>query len=401
MGMGDDGLRWIIREELTRIVEGILDGTSNGITPKPVPSDVRATSRARDLENAKRAADLAAKRLGPAIKPAKPEVGAMTAGDVKKMVQDFGKEKTTPITPADAGKASAAVLNLTKRDPQGAREMLATMKSNPKLRTAVLSTPGMTDLQTAADTNLRAAGKDPRTAVGDEWREIGKLASKYNLSEARVLAIIHEELLDEGWLDRMFDMFRGDDGGERASNGRPLRLVDLIPLNDSVSRAGFKRSDIERISSNVSTSMMTRTYPAAFHVGVSPTGDGIEYGHPHLVKGALDEQPALERYVGGRHHNTTAPALVIPDTSKFSRRERLGDTIRFPKGTPSDRELRGMGVNMTQWEEYTRGLPPEVRVRRARELGRALTVVRALEDAFKVMDNVLGSTGARLIRPRA
>lgn len=220
------------------------------------------------------------------------------------------------------------------------------------------------------------------------------------IDEGMMRRMVREELLREGWLDRMLGMFRGDGDGDRAPTGRPLRLVDLIPLSGAVSRAGFKRSDIERISSSVSTSMMTRTYPAAFHVGVSSTGDGIRYGHPHLVKGALDEQPALERYVGGRHHNTPAPPLVIPDTSRFSRRERLGDTIKFPKGTPSDRELTRMGVNMTQWEEYARGLPPEGRARQARELGRALTTVRALEDAFRVIDSVLGSTGERLIRPR-
>jgi hypothetical protein len=71
--------------------------------------------------------------------------------------------------------------------------MLSTMKSNPKLRAAVASTSGVPDLQSAVDTNLKAGGKDPSTAVGDSWRELGRLTRKYNLSES-LSTIINEEI---------------------------------------------------------------------------------------------------------------------------------------------------------------------------------------------------------------
>lgn len=177
-----------IDEDLT---EGILDGTSGSTRASPTPPDVRAANRQRDLDNAKRMGDAAAKKLTPAVTPKKPEIQKMPVADVKKMVNDFGKDKKT-IDKEDTKVATAAVLNLSKRDAQGATDMLSTMKSNPKLRAAVGSTPGMSDMQSAVDTRLKAGGKDPSTAIGDSWRELGKLTSKYNLSEA-ILEIIEEE----------------------------------------------------------------------------------------------------------------------------------------------------------------------------------------------------------------
>ena len=175
------------------LVEGILDGTSGSTRAAPVPPDVRAANRQRDLDNAKRMGDAAAKKLTPAVTPKKPEIQKMPVADVKKMVNDFGKDKGT-IDKEDTKVATAAVLNLSKRDAQGATDMLSTMKSNPKLRAAVSSTPGMSDMQSAVDTRLKAGGKDPNTAIGDSWRELGKLTSKYNLSES-LLDIIREEIL--------------------------------------------------------------------------------------------------------------------------------------------------------------------------------------------------------------
>ena len=179
--------------EVEAVIEGILDGTSGSTRPDPVSPDVKSANRQRDLDNAKKTSDSAAKKLAPAVSPKKSEIDKMEVGDVKKMVNDFGKEKQVPDK-EDSKKAAAAVLDLSTRDPQGATDMLSTMKKNPTLRAAVASTPGMIDMQAAVDANLKAGGKDPSTAVSDSWRELGRLTSKYNLSESRVIRIIQEEI---------------------------------------------------------------------------------------------------------------------------------------------------------------------------------------------------------------
>jgi hypothetical protein len=63
--------------------------------------------------------------------------------------------------------------------------MAAIVKDNPAARAAFAMTPGMTDLQASVDANLKAKGKDPLTAVGDAWRELGQMTSRYGLAEAR------------------------------------------------------------------------------------------------------------------------------------------------------------------------------------------------------------------------
>lgn len=180
-------------DEIERVVEGIIDGLSGSTKAAPVPPDVKAAVRQRDIDNAKKSGDTAAKKLTPAVGPKKTEIDKMSVGDVKKMVKDFGKDKETPDK-EDAKKAAAAVLDLSTRDAQGSTDMLSAMKSNPKLRAAVNSVPGMTDMQSAVDTKLKADGKDPSTAVGDSWRELGRLTSKYSLSELKAIEAMNEEV---------------------------------------------------------------------------------------------------------------------------------------------------------------------------------------------------------------
>ncbi len=194
MRINESTIRRIISEELN---EGILDATSGSTRPAPVPSDTRSASRSQDLANAKRMADTAAKKLSPAVGPKKSEVSKMSVDDLKGYVKGYGQDgdnKKKAADPDEMKKAAAAVLNLSKRDAQGSNEMLSNLKGNPTLRGAVLTTPGMTDMQTAVDMNLRAAGRDPRTAIGDSWRELGKMTSKYNLAEGKLQRIIREEL---------------------------------------------------------------------------------------------------------------------------------------------------------------------------------------------------------------
>jgi hypothetical protein len=201
MRISERRIRQIIREEL---LEGILDATSGTGNVTTASSDTRAATRSKDLANAKKTADAAAKKLTPAISAKKPEISKMSVSDLKAWVKGYGKEdgKERKITDTEEmKKAAAAVLNLSKRDPQGSRDMLSNMKDNPQLRTAVLTTPGMNDMQSAVDMKLRAAGRDPKTAVSDNWREIGNLSTKYNLAEADVRRIIREELLSAATFD--------------------------------------------------------------------------------------------------------------------------------------------------------------------------------------------------------
>jgi hypothetical protein len=183
------------------IIEGILDGTAGVGRPAPVSPDIRAANRQRDLDNSKRTVDAAAKKLKPAVDPLRPDLKSKSVQDLKKTMKDFGSDKKAP-NKEDAKKASATVLNLSARDPQGASDMLSTMKNNPKLRAAVMSTPGMMDVQSAADTNLRAAGRDPNSTPTDSWRAIGQIAKSRDLSESLVRRILREEarkiLVDEG-----------------------------------------------------------------------------------------------------------------------------------------------------------------------------------------------------------
>jgi len=172
-------------KEIESVLEGILDATSGATRPDPIPPDVRAKNRQRNLDNAKKTSDLAAKKLSPSVIPKKAEIDKMAVGDVKKLVNDFGKDNKSPDK-EDSKKVAAAVLDLSTRDPQGSKDMLSTLKSNTTLRGAVTSTPGMTDMQSAVDANLKANGKDPQTAVADSWRELGRLTNKYNLSEHKM-----------------------------------------------------------------------------------------------------------------------------------------------------------------------------------------------------------------------
>lgn len=199
MKISESRIRQIIREEL---LEGILDATSGSARATPTPPDTRASSRTQDLANAKKTADAAAKKLAPAVGSKKSEISKMAVPDLKTWVKDYGKndekddkKALRASDPEEMKKAAAAVLNLSKRDPQGSADILSNLKDNPQLRGAVISTPGMTDMQSAVDMNLRAAGRDPKTAVGDSWRELGKLSSKYNLAEQKILLIIREEIL--------------------------------------------------------------------------------------------------------------------------------------------------------------------------------------------------------------
>ena len=204
MRISESKIRHVVRDELLRILnEGIIDATAGVGRPAPVSPEERAESRAQDLANAKRVADAAAKKLSTNISQKKADVSKMSVPNLKMWVKDYGKQpeddgkgddKPKTVDAEQSKIAAAAVLNLSKRDAAGAKDMLTNLKDNPHLRNAVLSVPGMTDLQTAADMNLKAAGKDPKTAVSDNWRELGKLSSKYSLAESILRDIIAEEI---------------------------------------------------------------------------------------------------------------------------------------------------------------------------------------------------------------
>jgi hypothetical protein len=207
MTISESRIRRIIREELFHVLgEGIIDATAGVGRAAPVSPEERAESRAQDLANAKRVADTAAKKLSTNISQKKADVSKMSVPDLKTWVKDYGKqpeetgeedEKPKATDPDQSKVAAAAVLNLSKRDVAGSKDMLTNLKDNPHLRNAVLSVPGMTDLQTAADMNLKAAGKDPKTAISDNWRELGKLSSKYGLAERVLRRLVKEKIANE------------------------------------------------------------------------------------------------------------------------------------------------------------------------------------------------------------
>jgi hypothetical protein len=248
MRIVDPQFRLIIREEITLMLsEGVFDGTLGAGKPTTPSAAEKAAAQATELALSKKVADSGVKKLAPAIKDVKAAVEKADPEDLKKMVKNWGKpaepqeqeveEKdktkvTSSLTqpaalPAaqakaqtkpqalstdpkelaaaelnkqpekpfekqtqaekikSAAKVSAAALKLSQSNGGQAREMAAIVKDNPAARAAFAMTPGMTDLQASVDANLKAKGKDPLTAVGDAWRELGQMTSRYGLAEAR------------------------------------------------------------------------------------------------------------------------------------------------------------------------------------------------------------------------
>ena len=218
--------------------------------------------------------------------------------------------------------------------------------------------------------------------------------------------IIHNELLNVGFVDDMIgharSIFGGADDGAGSPAARPLKLSDLIPLEAAISAAGFTREDINRLAAGrPGDSLLTRTYPAGFNFGLTSMGDGVKWEHPFLVRGAIVTNPTLQRYVDGGKgwRPDSTPGLKIPEESRFPNGHRLGSISKFPKQAVSDADLKRMGVNMTQWNEFTRELGPERRERQARLLARALFIVKELRTAWRVLDDVFQDKST-LFRPR-
>ena len=230
----DDGvveslLKALIDSQIYDLDESVFDGSLGSGRPAPVDPETRAAARAKELELSTKRAAQAAKKTAAAISSVKPEISKMDPEDQLDLVKNFGKpapagndsktDNTSPAaaknipaslvgsTPAEkepvikspddekesSKKVVAAVLNLSKKDGTRAKELADAIKQNPKLRTAISTTPGMSDIDDVVDTNLRVAGKNPATAVGDSWRELGKVASRFGLAES-IRQIIYEEI---------------------------------------------------------------------------------------------------------------------------------------------------------------------------------------------------------------
>lgn len=228
-GMVESLLKALINNQIHDLDESVFDGSLGSGRPAPVDPETRAAARAKELELSTKRAALAAKKTAAVISAVKPEISKMDPKDQLDLVKNFGKEapaaaeepKTTtapagskpaPIMPAStlpatgsaltkspddekeaSKKVVAAVLSLSKKDGTKAKELSDAIKQNSKLRTAISITPGMSDIDDVVDTNLRVAGKNPATAVGDSWRELGKVASRFGLAES-IRQIIYEEI---------------------------------------------------------------------------------------------------------------------------------------------------------------------------------------------------------------
>jgi hypothetical protein len=221
-------LKVLIDKQIHDLDESVFDGSLGSGRPAPVDPEVRAAARAKELEISTKRAALAAKKTAAVINTVKPEVSKMDPKDQLDLIKNFGKEapespqqktiaapagtkptsamatNTLPVggsaptkSPNDEKEASkkvvAAVLSLSKKDGTKAKELADAIKQNSKLRTAISTTPGMSDIDDVVDTNLRVAGKNPATAVGDSWRELGKVASRFGLAES-IRQIIYEEI---------------------------------------------------------------------------------------------------------------------------------------------------------------------------------------------------------------
>ena len=231
-GMVESLLKAIINNQIHDLDESVFDGSLGSGRPVPVDPEVLAAARAKELELSTKRAAQAAKKTAAVISTVKPEISKMDPKDQLDLVKNFGKEApaaaeepktaaapagskpapTAPIMPASAlpatgstlakspddekeasKKVVAAVLSLSKKDGTKAKELSDAIKQNSKLRTAISTTPGMSDIDDVVDTNLRVAGKNPATAVGDSWRELGKVASRFGLAES-IRQIIYEEI---------------------------------------------------------------------------------------------------------------------------------------------------------------------------------------------------------------
>lgn len=221
-------LKVLIDKQIYNLNESMFDGSLGSGRPTTVDPEVRAAARAKELELSTNRAALAAKKTAAVINTVKPEVSKMDPKDQLDLIKNFGKEapesppqktiaapagtkptsatatNTLPVggsaptkSPNDEKEASkkvvAAVLSLSKKDGTKAKELADAIKQNSKLRTAISTTPGMSDIDDVVDTNLRVAGKNPATAVGDSWRELGKVASRFGLAES-IRQIIYEEI---------------------------------------------------------------------------------------------------------------------------------------------------------------------------------------------------------------
>lgn len=261
MRIVDPQFRLIVREEVAlALSEGVFDGTLGAGRPTTPSAAEKAATQATELALSKKVADSGVKKLAPAIKDVKATVEKANPEDLKKMIKNWGKpaepqeqeaeekdetkvipSSTQPAVPPaaqakaqakqqelptdpkeiaaaelskqpekpfekqtqsekikSAAKVSAAALKLSQSNGGQAREMAAIVKDNPAARAAFAMTPGMTDLQASVDANLKARGKDPLTSVGDAWRELGQMTSKYGLAEAR-----------RRWIERELRMISG------------------------------------------------------------------------------------------------------------------------------------------------------------------------------------------------
>jgi hypothetical protein len=239
MRISESQLRRIICQEARlALQEGVFDGNLGAGRPATPSAAEKASTQATELALSKKMADSGAKKLSPAIKDEKAAISKADPEELKKMVKNWGKApegaeeekkaetpqastvmskitqaataqpgaKPTPVEPKDiapatpekpfekqsqqekmksAAKVSAAALRLSQSNGGQARDMAKIIKDNPAVRTAFAMTPGMADIQASVDANLKARGKDPLTSVGDAWRELGQMTSRYGLAEGR------------------------------------------------------------------------------------------------------------------------------------------------------------------------------------------------------------------------
>jgi hypothetical protein len=235
------------------------------------------------------------------------------------------------------------------------------------------------------------------------------------ITEQQLRQIIREELVKEGIFDDISDKFSGAMGSVRSFFGAggdspardpsvPLQLSDLVPITRGLSRSGLHQRDVLR-AATTSEQKKTKTYPAAFRIGLTGTLDNIAYTHPFIVRGALLNQPALAKYTISGRPGPNEAALKLPEDRPITFKTELGNTIPVPKLTQNasatviEGLLRRNGVDITMWRELTANTVTESQINhKAKMLLAACTACKALDEAFEILDNVYGKEALTLFR---
>jgi hypothetical protein len=197
MQISESKLHRMIIEEM--VLNEVLGGESGAGKPVSMPSDVKAATRAKNVELANRHAKDAASKTNASISAAKKEIDDLPPEDKKAYLKGFGTDPSTKGAkdPKERAKAAAAILNIAASDPASGDELNAMVKSNPNLRT-VQSVPDMGGLDRAAEEKAKIDNPnlDVSKKPGQVWKQLGKIAKSTGLAERKITIVREGDVKD-------------------------------------------------------------------------------------------------------------------------------------------------------------------------------------------------------------